>query len=157
MNVCQSYYSNTFNRMENRDSSNIPFSMQFSLGRFSFTLNEFTSSFTLLDFFRLGETQENLRKRGLDADRLAQFRCWKVRHTSYKLEIEQTLPDVWIFKRVRAQPNYPVIDTCSICLCDMNKGQIVRELPCKHTFHKKCIDKWLRQSNKCPVDRSCLD
>ena len=144
--------------MENRDSYNIPFFMQVSVGRFLFATNDPTSGINLLDFFSIGDSQDNERKRGVEPEKLASFRCWKVRHTSYQHEIEQALPDVWVIKRLRPQSCYPVIDKpCSICLSDMNKGQVVRELPCKHTFHKKCIDKWLKQSNKCPVDRSCLD
>eukprot|EP00257_Ricinus_communis_P017139 XP_015575512.1 E3 ubiquitin-protein ligase SDIR1 isoform X1 [Ricinus communis] len=41
--------------------------------------------------------------------------------------------------------------TCSICLEQVNKGEIVRSLPCLHQFHTNCIDPWLRQQGTCPV------
>jgi len=41
---------------------------------------------------------------------------------------------------------------CSICLHDVKIGQIARELPCNHVFHKTCIDKWLRKDPRCPLD-----
>lgn len=41
--------------------------------------------------------------------------------------------------------------TCSICLEQVNSGEIVRSLPCLHQFHATCIDPWLRQQGTCPV------
>ncbi|XP_031401132.1 E3 ubiquitin-protein ligase SDIR1-like [Punica granatum] len=41
--------------------------------------------------------------------------------------------------------------TCTICLEQVNKGELVRSLPCLHLFHTNCIDPWLRQQGTCPV------
>ncbi|KAI9081829.1 hypothetical protein K1719_036091 [Acacia pycnantha] len=41
--------------------------------------------------------------------------------------------------------------TCSICLEQVKRGELVRSLPCLHQFHMNCIDPWLRQQAKCPV------
>ncbi len=48
---------------------------------------------------------------------------------------------------------------CSIC-CDVVKcNEFVRKLPCKHKFHKKCVDKWLKtllkksENTNCPLCR----
>merc|ERR1719203_263774 len=50
------------------------------------------------------------------------------------------------------------LERCSICLEDMTPGCKVRTLPCMHFFHRKCIDKWLRQPQppRCPVDQFAL-
>ncbi|CAI9273601.1 unnamed protein product [Lactuca saligna] len=41
--------------------------------------------------------------------------------------------------------------TCSVCLEQVNVGELVRSLPCLHQFHSECIDPWLRQQGTCPV------
>ena len=48
---------------------------------------------------------------------------------------------------------------CSLCLDAFARGQVVRQLPCGHTFHVHCIDRWLirgqqRRTRKCPLCRS---
>lgn len=41
--------------------------------------------------------------------------------------------------------------TCSVCLEQVNVGELIRSLPCLHQFHSNCIDPWLRQQGTCPV------
>ncbi|KAK8478561.1 hypothetical protein V6N11_028256 [Hibiscus sabdariffa] len=41
--------------------------------------------------------------------------------------------------------------TCTIYLDQVNRGEIVRSLPCLHQFHASCIHPWLRQQGTCPV------
>ncbi|KAM7501872.1 hypothetical protein LguiB_000776 [Lonicera macranthoides] len=41
--------------------------------------------------------------------------------------------------------------TCSICLEQAKRGELIRSLPCLHQFHANCIDPWLRQQGTCPV------
>ena len=48
-------------------------------------------------------------------------------------------------------------ENCLICMEDYNCGQFKRLLPnCKHCFHKKCIDKWLKKKASCPICRDEL-
>ena len=34
--------------------------------------------------------------------------------------------------------------TCVVCMCDFERRQLLRVLPCCHEFHAKCVDKWLK-------------
>lgn len=44
---------------------------------------------------------------------------------------------------------------CSICLADYKDADVLRLLPdCKHLFHLKCVDPWLRLHPTCPVCRT---
>jgi len=40
---------------------------------------------------------------------------------------------------------------CSICLDKYKSSDIIKEFPCKHIFHKNCILKWLKNSDRCPI------
>jgi hypothetical protein len=40
---------------------------------------------------------------------------------------------------------------CLICLEDFEKGESRTILPCLHSFHQNCCNKWLRTNGKCPV------
>lgn len=39
---------------------------------------------------------------------------------------------------------------CSICMDEVNIGEEVTELPCKHWFHHLCISAWLIEHDTCP-------
>ena len=44
---------------------------------------------------------------------------------------------------------------CNICCNNFEKNEFKRTLQCNHTFHKKCIDKWVNKykNQSCPVCR----
>lgn len=41
-------------------------------------------------------------------------------------------------------------EVCSICIEDFVAGDVIRELPCTHKFHKTCVDPWLISKHNCP-------
>lgn len=48
--------------------------------------------------------------------------------------------------------------SCVVCMCDFENKQLLRVLPCGHEFHAKCVDKWLKMNQTCPICRaSALD
>ncbi|RPA71985.1 hypothetical protein BJ508DRAFT_82249 [Ascobolus immersus RN42] len=43
---------------------------------------------------------------------------------------------------------------CPVCMEEFEKGQHLRVIPCKHSFHQACIDPWLLNvSGSCPLCR----
>ena len=45
---------------------------------------------------------------------------------------------------------------CNICQEDYKVKEYKRELVCKHNFHKKCIDKWIKTKLTCPLCRTSM-
>jgi len=48
------------------------------------------------------------------------------------------------------------IESCVICICDMEVKQKIKPLPCSHSFHAGCISKWLKQNNCCPMCKAVV-
>ncbi|CAD8140966.1 unnamed protein product [Paramecium pentaurelia] len=44
-------------------------------------------------------------------------------------------------------------DFCCICLVNYEENDIIRETPCGHTFHDKCIIEWFKKNKSCPYCR----
>ena len=44
--------------------------------------------------------------------------------------------------------------SCPICLDEFKESEYYRNLKCNHCFHKKCIDRWLKKENNCPMCRA---
>lgn len=49
-----------------------------------------------------------------------------------------------------------VDDSCSICLEKFSIIDVIKELPCRHIFHKKCLLQWLKKSDFCPLCKNDL-
>ncbi|KAI9102359.1 hypothetical protein K1719_023561 [Acacia pycnantha] len=45
---------------------------------------------------------------------------------------------------------------CCICLTKYKDREEVRQLPCSHMFHQKCVDQWLRIISCCPLCKQGL-
>ena len=44
-------------------------------------------------------------------------------------------------------------NVCSICLCELEEGDLVGDIQCGHYFHKECLKEWLVKNNHCPICR----
>ncbi|XP_019868444.1 uncharacterized protein LOC109597238 [Aethina tumida] len=59
----------------------------------------------------------------------------------------------WIMPNEAASWRYENSDkNCTICLDDYS-AKTCYTLPCMHKFHKKCIQKWLKNNSCCPICR----
>ncbi|XP_062856597.1 E3 ubiquitin-protein ligase RNF130 isoform X2 [Trichomycterus rosablanca] len=45
----------------------------------------------------------------------------------------------------------PDFNHCAVCIEGYQLNDIVRVLPCKHVFHKMCVDPWLNEHCTCPM------
>ncbi|XP_043918217.1 RING finger protein 150 [Protopterus annectens] len=45
----------------------------------------------------------------------------------------------------------PDFDNCAVCIEGYKANDIVRILPCRHLFHKTCVDPWLLDHRTCPM------
>ncbi|XP_061240108.1 RING finger protein 150 isoform X1 [Bos javanicus] len=45
----------------------------------------------------------------------------------------------------------PDFDNCAVCIEGYKPNDIVRILPCRHLFHKSCVDPWLLDHRTCPM------
>ncbi|KAK1803816.1 hypothetical protein P4O66_003768 [Electrophorus voltai] len=49
------------------------------------------------------------------------------------------------------QETDPDFNHCAVCIESYQLNDVVRILPCKHVFHKMCVDPWLNEHCTCPM------
>jgi hypothetical protein len=48
-------------------------------------------------------------------------------------------------------------EECQVCKENFVVGEVMRSLPCFHTYHKDCVDTWLRLNKSCPICNRKID
>ncbi|KAG6592112.1 E3 ubiquitin-protein ligase, partial [Cucurbita argyrosperma subsp. sororia] len=81
--------------------------------------------------------------KGASDDQISELPCWR-----YKASSKQ--PDSNNKGLPKEDPE------CCICLVKYRDEEEVRELPCSHLFHLKCVDKWLSITSSCPLCKQQL-
>ncbi|XP_065055112.1 E3 ubiquitin-protein ligase znrf3-like [Rhopilema esculentum] len=71
----------------------------------------------------------------------------ETRKYTSELGSQQSLENAFICNR---WPYYD-IRSCAICLEEFSEGQDIRIVPCRHEFHKSCVDPWLLSNCTCPL------
>jgi len=100
------------------------------------------------EYFHLGiqfDTLANFQENNIDDEEEKYFKSCK--------EINEK-----ISKSNKIKKDDQIIgEQCFICMDNYKEKEFKRELPkCKHCFHKKCIDKWLKKKSNCPICRDNL-
>ncbi|XWS33273.1 hypothetical protein CRYUN_Cryun22dG0067500 [Craigia yunnanensis] len=73
--------------------------------------------------------------------------------TQYLKFIEEKNPTICYSRRSSSRVDLST--ECTVCLSELEEGEKVRKLKCKHTFHKDCLDRWLQQYwATCPLCRT---
>nr|XP_057926210.1 RING finger protein 215 isoform X5 [Doryrhamphus excisus] len=54
-------------------------------------------------------------------------------------------------KTYRRPKRWCETDTCAVCLEAFNNNQCLRVLPCRHEYHRDCVDPWLLLRHTCPL------
>ncbi|XP_065877727.1 NEP1-interacting protein-like 2 isoform X2 [Euphorbia lathyris] len=95
------------------------------------TAYQWQVNFADISYDEIHDTRPEVTSTGLSRDSLKKLPC----HTLDESLAKQTI-------------------CCTICLQTIIKGEIARSLPrCHHTFHLRCVDKWLIRHGSCPVCR----
>ncbi|KAJ3390838.1 Ras- protein Rab-28 [Entophlyctis sp. JEL0112] len=108
---------------------------------------------------RRGETAQNTNE-GMTEEELAVTKVFEFKPkeiaSSVDLDIEsgmEAIPSPACVVRVEnsggsdlEMKEFASSSTCSVCLCDYEEGQLLRQLPCFHAFHRECIDGWLMEA-----------
>jgi len=108
---------------------------------------------------------ESLRTTGLTSHQLQDLLTRDLTPEDYDLllRLDETVAKKTISKETLSKFKTRTVEeesdlVCMICLDLFEIGQVMKTLPCDHSFHIDCIDKWLSSnSNKCPLDGLVID
>lgn len=77
-------------------------------------------------------------------------------HRKTPVATKEDLSKLRTFKFVEPESSCDTAATCTICLSEYQKDEVLRELPCatgNHIFHAECVDAWLTKNLSCPICR----
>lgn len=126
--------SDSTNQSNSRNSHNYYIIFDFSINGNIFSIEFDRSNLGLAETLGLFESLFNAseRRKVLKKEQLKQFKAFRVNKSLIKTD-------------------------CAICMNQFKLRELARALPCEHTFHTKCVDKWLiKHSTTCPVCRKSV-
>ncbi|ROL54038.1 RING finger protein 122 [Anabarilius grahami] len=60
-------------------------------------------------------------------------------------------PYAYVYGSCPCRQNQRQMLTCAVCLEDFRTKDELGVLPCQHSFHKRCLVKWLEVRCSCPM------
>ncbi|XP_008463025.1 E3 ubiquitin-protein ligase At4g11680 [Cucumis melo] len=88
-------------------------------------------------------------EKGASDDQISQLPCWRYKAVEANIN-PRSQPDNSNTGLLKEDPE------CCICLAKYIDKEEVRQLPCSHVFHLKCVDKWLAITSSCPLCKQQL-
>lgn len=73
------------------------------------------------------------------------------RRRSRNLKEEEVLANVELFEYKKIEGAEIENEACPICFEEYKEKEELKKLPCKHFFHKVCVDPWLEMKRNCAV------
>lgn len=96
---------------------------------------------------RLDEGVEN--RKGADEDTINKLPT--VAYADVDFEDEEEVVDYGEEEEGEGEEVMDPGKRCPICLDYFGSGDMLRVMPCKHKYHKDCLDKWLKIKATCPI------
>ncbi|XP_061337632.1 E3 ubiquitin-protein ligase At4g11680-like isoform X2 [Gastrolobium bilobum] len=87
--------------------------------------------------------------RGASDDQISQLPNWRHKEAHTKLELGNDSKG--------SEKSINEDSECCICLAKYKDKEEVRQLPCSHMFHLKCVDQWLKIMSSCPLCKQGLE
>ncbi|XP_044510361.1 E3 ubiquitin-protein ligase At4g11680-like isoform X2 [Mangifera indica] len=88
-------------------------------------------------------------ERGASDDQISSLPSWRYKQVESKLEIGNDVNGNSTSSNEDPE--------CCICLAKYREKEEVRQLPCSHMFHLRCVDQWLRIISCCPLCKQELE
>jgi hypothetical protein len=51
----------------------------------------------------------------------------------------------------KVDPDHDATHCCAICIVDLEDGDRIGDLPCRHLYHVSCLKRWIGHRNSCPL------
>ncbi|XP_002522801.2 E3 ubiquitin-protein ligase At4g11680 [Ricinus communis] len=88
-------------------------------------------------------------ERGASDDQISRLPSWKYKAVDTNSEVASNIDCTSTLANDDPE--------CCICLAKYKDKEEVRQLPCSHMFHLKCVDQWLRIISCCPLCKQELE
>ena len=112
----------------------------------------------------LGDRLGQVRKRGLGKERLGMIEKFKYSRKFPKLKANKLKKAGEVCSKemekgmgIGNEAEVKEQNMCIVCMEEFKRSSTCKEMPCKHIFHSRCLDKWLLTNANCPICRHQLE